>query len=649
MAQVIKLRSTYRGNKPGTILTVDDAVAAQLLQAGIGATTDLTGGVREYNVVVTPSYQPQVDVLAPFQVSAGGRTIVSIPPGYKLSAKGTATTAAGKLELLSATDGTVEQTATLTNGEGALGPFEASRQVRAFVDYGTVTLSAVFAAGGVGAPAREKKWRGIGQGMAVSVQGFSGGLNWSTTNRTRHYSNVKFRRVRAVLQTFYPAGSNPIADANFADDYNFQVGFETNYASATTGLAPRKMFTFGGSQTAQYLAASPPSTGYIISDVLDLGADIPAQQFFGLWTTVEHPAQGANKIPYTRNGSNFLQRYGGIVTSATSNIANDVTRSATSVSPMTSAQSGASTYFTPVMLLIETDSALPFIVHLTDSLGYGVGEGQPGSGSNGDGLGSPLSNNGLVDRAIYETLGYSSVNFGKGGDRIKFLATPANWEKRAQLLKLANPTHVIHGNIHNDLGEIFPINNWVASTAIAKWDTCAANGNSYICVKAGTTGTVSVSGTGGGIIDGTVIWAQLQTHPAGSGPRSSTVTAAQMAAVHEQIQTLLPGIKIIAMLPTPDAASTDAWASVANQTPPVGMGPAGSRRSLNATMMRNKHPVLGITDTFDPSAFLEDSFPTETSKWVSNGAPSYVTNDGTHPNSTGYKLAMPALTHDKFA
>lgn len=45
MTQTVRLLSTYNGNRPGTIVTVDDAVAVQLLQGGINATTDLTGGV----------------------------------------------------------------------------------------------------------------------------------------------------------------------------------------------------------------------------------------------------------------------------------------------------------------------------------------------------------------------------------------------------------------------------------------------------------------------------------------------------------------------------------------------------------------------------------------------------------------------------
>lgn len=43
--QTVRLLSTYDGNPPNTIVTVDDAVAAQLLVGNIGATTDLSGGV----------------------------------------------------------------------------------------------------------------------------------------------------------------------------------------------------------------------------------------------------------------------------------------------------------------------------------------------------------------------------------------------------------------------------------------------------------------------------------------------------------------------------------------------------------------------------------------------------------------------------
>jgi len=502
-----------------------------------------------------------------------------------------------------------------------------------------------------------KEWRGMNQGMSLDIQGYGGGAAYSMTHRTRHYSNVKFRRVRAVLQCFHTTGT-PLVDTNFTNDYNFQVGFELGYTNAVTGIAPRKMFKFSSSETAQYRQASPPTNGYIVSDVLDLGRDVSAQEFFGLWTTVEEATAGtpvAGRIPYTRSATNFLQRYIGHVsanglTLAQSQIALNTAAAATSVTASTSTQAGASNYFTPIMLLIETDSELPFIAHVSDSIGYGVGEGVAGSGSEGDGVGSAMSNRGFIDRAVYESLGYNSFGMGRGSDGNKYLFTPANWAYRRALLALANPTHVINADVHNDMVTI-TISNWAALTAYAKWDCKIANSNIYICVVAGTSAASGgPSGTGGGVIDGTSLLAYMMPSGGTATPRGAALVLAQMAAVNEQIKAVLPNAPIIAMTVTPDAASTDSWATAGNQTPAAsgGWGDSTSRRHFVNEQIRAKNPILQIADYFDPSSVLEDSFPTETSKWVSTGAASYVTNDGTHPNSVGYKLGAATLTTNKF-
>lgn len=498
-----------------------------------------------------------------------------------------------------------------------------------------------------------KVWRGMGQGMSPSVQGFSGSTI-AQTLRSRHDCNVKFRRVRAVFQTFYPAGSNPIADTDFAEDYNFQVGFEVGYANAVTGLAPRKMFTFSGAETAQYRSASAPASGYILSDILDLGETVDAGEFFGLWTTVQHVGTSGNntpatgKLPWQKNASNYINRHVGLVTGSDL-IGTDAARSASSVTALTTTQTGVGgAYFTPCMLLIETDEAIPCVVALGDSITYGVGEGVAGSGSNGDALGSARGNSGIVERAVVESLGYLCVNLGKGSDGNKFLSTAANWSKRLELLKLANPTHVINANVLNDITPTLSVSGWAATTAYSKWDVVSANGNNYVCVRAGTSGSTSPSGTGSVFVDGGCTWAYLQPHPAVSGSRGSSIVAAQMANVNAQIAAALPGIPIIGMTAGPNTSSTDSWATVANQTVANYWGDATSRRGLVNALIRQKHPLLGLSAYFDPAQLIENAPSTPDSKWAVSGAASYTTNDGTHPNSTGYALGTQALTADKF-
>lgn len=508
-------------------------------------------------------------------------------------------------------------------------------------------------AGGVSYLPAAKVWRGMGQGMSPSVQGFSGS-SIAQTLRSRHYSNVKFRRVRAVLQTFYPAGSAPIADTNFPEDYNFQVGFEVGYANAVTGIAPRKMFTFSGTETAQYRAASAPASGYILSDILDVGEYVEAGDFFGLWTTVQHVGTAGNntpatgKLPWQKNASNYINRYVGLVTGSDL-IVTDAARSASAVTAIATTQTGVGgVYFTPCMLLIETDEAVPCVVALGDSITYGVGEGASGSGSLGDALGSALGNSGIVERAVVESLGYLCVNLGKGSDGNKFLATASNWAKRLELLKLANPTHVINANVHNDLTPTLSVNGWAATTAYSKWDVVSANTNNYVCIRAGTSGSTSPSGTGSAIVDGGCTWAYLQPHAAVSGSRGSSIVAAQMANVNAQIQAALPGIPIIGMTAGPNASSTDSWATVVNQTAATYWGDATSRRGLVNALIRQRHPLLGLSAYFDPAQLIENAPATPDSKWVVSGTASHATNDGQHPNSTAYSLGSQALTAAQF-
>ena len=294
-------------------------------------------------------------------------------------------------------------------------------------------------------------WRGIGQGMNSTVGGFSSGNNISSTLRSRHYAQVKFRRVRAVIQVFYPTGT-PIVDTLFTNAYNFQVGFEYPFTNALSGLSPRKLFTWNGSETVSYNPFSPPASGYLISDVLDLGTyytpgTISSPSFFGIHTTVESPTQVTGIMPYQRNSSSFLNRYEGTIATSTiasstscsiggtgnlvltlagtstnfavnqlitgsgiaanthivslgtggggngtynldtastgvsaisctgvlSNITADTARSSTTYTAVSSAMGGTSSFFTPVMLLIETDAATPFVSIIGDSIAYGVG------------------------------------------------------------------------------------------------------------------------------------------------------------------------------------------------------------------------------------------------------------------------------------
>ena len=222
-------------------------------------------------------------------------------------------------------------------------------------------------------------WRGLGQAMSLAVQGFAGGSDWSNTTRSRHYSNAGFCRFRAVLPTFYPAGSNPITDTNFATNYNFQIGFEYPYTNAITGISPRIPVTFNGATSTSYTTTSGPF-GYIESDVITLPTCVPAGAFFGLWTTIEVASgSGTNVIPYDYNASNYLQRYVGSTGSSSSLIAAGTALVASSIGAYGTSQTGYSGgYFTPAMLMIDSTSTVPTVAVIGNSSAYGSGEGDLG-------------------------------------------------------------------------------------------------------------------------------------------------------------------------------------------------------------------------------------------------------------------------------
>ena len=494
------------------------------------------------------------------------------------------------------------------------------------------------------------EWRGISQGMSLAIQGFNGGVNvWSRTHRTRHNFNCRFKRLRVVIPVFNITGT-PLVDTLLTEDYNFQVGFEQGYTNAVTGISPRKAFTFGGSTIAQYLVASPPATGYLISDVLELDDYVEASEFFGLWTTVEAAARaGDNKVPYVRIGSNFLQKYIGVTVAAgVSQIDAGTAFTATSTTSTSSAQSGAANYYTPCMLLVETDSGKPFVGGIGDSITYGTGEGVSGSGSTGDAAGSSLSNAGYFERAIFEKLGFNGVNYGRGSDGNKYLSTAANWQYRRQLLALANHTHILNANSVNDISATITVNGRAVTTAYAKWDVVINNSNIYVAVVAGTSSAVaSPTFTTGTYIDGTVVWQWVLPPTGTSHPRGAAVVVAKAANVNEQIRAVTTAT-IINILPTPEDTSTDSFATELNQTPLTGWGDATTRRGLTYSIVESRPTWLNCDRVFNPNIVLEAGAPNTTSKWVVNGVAYYATYDGTHPNSVGHDLMATTLTADLF-
>jgi lysophospholipase L1-like esterase len=420
-------------------------------------------------------------------------------------------------------------------------------------------------------------WRANGQNMRWAIQGFTGGSSGSMCTRSRHYSNVAFRYARFVLPTSYTADFPPITDTDWPTNLSYQVGVEYPFNNSFSGIPTRITVKFSGANSVNYV--NTDHSGFIVSDIVDFGSTVPANTFFGLWTTVENTgATGTGGLPYQVTASDNYQagyeRYTGNVLSTSSLVSANTALTASSITPVGNTQSGVNTILTPCMMLIQCNSHAKSIVGVGDSIMYGVGEGNLGSNANGDSMGSALGNAGYSARWINEVLGYNFVNFGRGSDGFKYYTT-ATWKYRLQLLTLANPTHILCQNGHNDV-----MLSGGAPTILGFAQSCYAG-----------------------------------------------------------IRAAVPGVPIIQACITPNSSSTDNWMTSGNQTATAGFGDSTSVRGIfNDTYVRTNNSALGNNGFIDPNpatefGYTEGNVGSETSLLKVTGAANGYAQDGTHPNS----------------
>jgi hypothetical protein len=426
-------------------------------------------------------------------------------------------------------------------------------------------------------------WRALGQNMRYQVNAFTTSGPWSATYRSRHYSNVSLTgRFRCVMPTFWSTGT-PIADVDFPGSFNYQIGFEYPFNNFFTGIPTRPAFTLSGSSVLSFVSGVGPF-GQIVSDILSVGP-IPANTFFGLHTTVENAAGTAatgSILPYqvlvSDNYQAGYERYSGFINASSSLITSGQALTASSIPQASNVQSGINLGMQPLFLLAEQDSSTKLIMLLGDSICYGVDEGQAGSNASGDSLGSPLGNAGIFTRWVYETLNYNAVNFGHGSDQFAFFSA-INWKYRLPLIALANPTHVLSQNGHND-------------------------------VVAGIIAPMIVG------------------------------SAANFISV---IRQTVNGVTVIQSCCTPNSSSSALWTAVdgSDQTVVAPFGNSNSTRGQWNLAVRTQGSIAGVSGSVDPNPpieynYVEGNTATETSKWKGTGQPNGYTVDGTHLNSFGY-------------
>lgn len=299
-------------------------------------------------------------------------------------------------------------------------------------------------------------WRGVGNGgmgFTPTSPIFAGGTNWSQTTRYPFYSPVAFSKVRVVLPTFYPqrpgGAGTPVYDVDFANDFNFNVGFEYPYVLGTTGIPNRTHFKFSGSDTGSYTAAGGPY-GYLMSDILDLGQTIPANAKYGLWTTIENNdgvISASNTLPMNIL-SNNLERYIGYTAGTSSQISAGTAFTASSITHIGNSVAGYSEGYIPFMMLILMDPSNKVVGIWGDCICNGVAEGNPTTTADGDADGSQLGDRSFCARYV-ASLGLGYVNFSIGSDKASY-ASSGHWNRRLPLWLLANTTDVFSQVGHND-------------------------------------------------------------------------------------------------------------------------------------------------------------------------------------------------------
>lgn len=423
--------------------------------------------------------------------------------------------------------------------------------------------------------------RGLGQGFTSRIIDGSPTLGgWAMTSRIRHRTHVLFFRSRVRIPTFTTHNG---VDTDLANDFDFQVGIETAYTSALTGIAARAGYVFSGvngsGNTASYRAASGPR-GYITSDWLYHSA-VADGTFFGIWTTVQQTQHTNNLLPNNGLASNFFNKFEGRNFTTTDQIAANYAISSTSIAgAYASTQTGDPTYpyFGPGCLEIDYPRSAKVPLIVGHSIPDGSGESASGSASAGSNQqGSQYNNAGYVARGIDETLGWNyAAKITLPGDSFANLATAANSVYRRQWMTISNPTHIFM-----DLGT----NDVAAGTGLS---AIAAN--------------------------------QL------------TVTNLYRAAV--------PGVKIIQPTILPRTNTTDAYATKANQADQTGFL-AGRGASYNNTYIRALSAAIGIDGYWDLDPLAADGV--DSNRWLS-GSANFATGDGIHPNSVMHATIAAGMT-----
>ena len=465
------------------------------------------------------------------------------------------------------------------------------------------------------------------------------------------------------------AKARDVTESDLPHSYRFQVALEVSYVDAMERLTTLRLpYLFAGKPTALYNGPGSNPAGHIVSDWLD-HPDIPADAKFGLWTVTENQLGAASPpgtLPVSWTTSSFIDRHEGLLEnrpggrySGLSFVDNNAAVSQSSIEPFIDGQGGGMQGFWPCQMLIDYARDDRVVAIWGDSIGDGVGEGSIGSGSDGDAMGSVRRNKGYMERAVDETLGLNiAINLSRGADGYKYLGLPGNIDKRLNLLKLANPTHVWWEMVHNDLylsdgdfrdkaRRVFAQIRASLPGVVHVHSLCTPDARAGIVVSAisAKNGIVGVE-----IADTSQLRDGQKVTISGVAPAGYNGSF-PIRIVNATTLTYAPA-HLPAEPPTGDhIVCNGQFTTESQQSASAAFSGPHSSRSRKNGMIRTRLPPFDIVSrVFDIGLAAESGYSgradPETGRWKADGTPFLFTADGTHPNSHGHSMIAAAVPED---
>lgn len=487
---------------------------------------------------------------------------------------------------------------------------------------------------------------------------FNGGTNRSRVARVRVQAPFRFKHWQVLIPVTYRVGT-PFKDVFWSGDraiMDFSVGAGHVWTAAVTGIPERTLATFDGLTYGHYDAAGWPATKFwISSDVMEFPVAVEKLGFFDYWFGVQLPVGGANRLPFgTCNSSNIIQRHTGVQEFAGEIIqalgaASDICKSAATITAAGTGAGGVQNFWVPTIFkAFDMDNSKEW-VSVGDSLTDGVGEGgDTTDNANSDPMGDANGYRGGPERWLARNVGAPHVHIAIGGNRLSYDLDPDNEARRALLEEISPYGVFLHLGFNDFVTAETDFITWAANTPYNLYDILHIGGVNigYMVTKAGVSGSTpsDVTDIGATVQDGTLELIALGSS-ASIGLRSAMGVLGRYAKRIKSIRDRRIDTRIIATQFTPNATSTDNFATLVNQTPSALGWTAGGRRDVCNKFLQNSRirSKLRINAYVNPNTNIENDPVAVDGLWVVNGNARYVTTDGVHYSGAGAELFASGL------